>query len=45
MSFTALELGMVALIFSFTGFVRTGTWLGWCSSGTSSNDAGERISD
>ena len=27
MSFTALELGMVALIFSFTGFVRTG--LGW----------------
>ena len=27
MSFTALELGLVALIFSFTGFVRTG--LGW----------------
>ena len=27
MSFTASELGLVALIFSFTGFVRTG--LGW----------------
>ena len=33
MSFTALELGMVALIFSWSGFVRTGLGFGGAALG------------
>ena len=45
MSFTALELGVVALIFSWSGFVRTGLGFGGAALGAPFNDAGEWISD
>ena len=45
MSFTALELGLVALIFSWSGFVRTGLGFGGAALGLPLNDACWWISD